>query len=341
MKTRLHLLSNALVLLALGWAAAVRANDTELPISRIRGIVSQPVPASATTLIGVPFTPEPTSTRIAINTTAKLTVPNVGIAWTMTALAGNPFTGLDLTVPSHNIVFAGGKMDGHGFPITLNTANTVRFTVPTGISFAGIKGNEFFAVPAWTLGTLLSGGAGLTGAATFDATADEVRVNDVGYYYNTVAAEWQATADNASSNNVIVPNLQGIEIIRKAGSPISLVLNGVVRSGKQVIRRAANQTVVVSNPFMSNLTLLDFAGLLNTSLSVSASDKLIYNGVTYYNNNKVIRVATAGAASSNAVIVTPGTAVKIVPSANRITKVGFPAVANTAKIWLAPEKFVP
>lgn len=251
MKTpRSNLRVLALALLAGG---ALYADQTQLPISRVSGILAVPLDAGKTTLIGLPFIQEPVTTQITITVVSNPTATS-----TLLTAAGANF-GNFATTP-HSVQIIGGSQNGFIVPITSNTADTITTgaVIPDGI-VAGL--DRLIVIPDWTLGSL-DLHAALTANAD-PALADKVKIwtangettTEAAYFYN--GTDWRLVSDAGGSSqaNVRVPALGGLIIERVAGENKELVFHGVTRTGTQKVYRAPTTTVLITNPFPTDLTL--------------------------------------------------------------------------------------
>lgn len=307
------------IMAALGATLATGGSlRAQLPVSQTEGILAIPLPVSATTQLGLPFTRPPVA-RAGIASAAGLVI----------TVSGNPFTAGALAAAPHSAIIVGGSNDGRSFQIVSNTANglTLSSTVPAGIE-PGIA--SVLVIPDWTLGTLFGTTDTQVGqllkTSSAAATADKVAVEDAGvvteYFFNSTANGWRkadgssATTDQA---NVRIGNQKGVIITRIAGGPVSdLVLSGKVRSGTQRILTPPGAATILSNPFTSTLTL-DNSGLrlaVIANASPSAADKVSVEtaGVVsqyYLSTSGWRRVDNPGAGDQGSVQIAPGKSVKI------------------------------
>lgn len=287
--------------------APLAADESELPVSHVTGMVPITVRAGGVTHVGLPFTRVPVTTPREV--TAK-TANSVTLAGTLPTLVGR-----------HSLQIVGGKADGQVISIasvtgsTLTTVETVPAALKADLDRARI-------IPNWTLGSLLANGGGLTGGATA-ATADKVGIEVAGvvveYYYNTTANEWRQLDDvGGSRNDAAIPLQGGIRVTRVAGSDLDFVLSGVVRSGTQRagVRDAA--TTILSYPFaVSGVTLGNsgLADLVVPGADVASADEVAINGISYIHTVSGWRLASGGTTSQNGVAIPPGSAVEIIRKA--------------------------
>ncbi len=242
--------SNLRVLaLALLAAPALHADQTQLPISRVSGILAVPLDAGKTTLAGLPFIQEPVTTHVTI-TAVSTPTPNS----TQLTATGAGFG--DFASTPHSVQIVGGSQNGFIVPIASNTSDSITTgeVIPDGI-VAGL--DRLIVIPDWTLGSL-SLEAALTGNAD-PAQADKVKIveNSVetAYFYN--GSDWRLVSNpgGPSQAGVRVPSLGGLIIERVAGTDMELVFHGVTRSGTQKVFRAPTTTVLITNPYPADLTL--------------------------------------------------------------------------------------
>jgi hypothetical protein len=267
-----------LALTALVTQSFVSADQTQLPISRVTGIVAVPAPAG-TTLLGLPMIAEPV-------TTAQLITGVAGDDLTVSAATFGDFT----SAP-HSVQIIGGQQNGMILPISASTATTIT----TGeVLPKGVKANldRLMVIPDWTLtpgSYSLQLESVLIGGTTNDATVDTVEIEDKGvttrYYYNTTGSVWHVFDTNTAVAGVVrIPALRGLRIVRPAGAPQEdIVLSGIIRSGTQKAFRPAGEVRIYTNPFLTDVTLANsgLAALLTTAQNPAQAEKvtLASNGV--------------------------------------------------------------
>ena len=300
-------LTTLMGLMSCGLSAPVAADESELPVSHVNGLVPLNVRASGVTHVGLPFTRVPVTTPREI--TAK-TANTVTLAGSIPALTG-----------PHSLQIVGGKADGLVLTIASISGSVITTSEPVP---AAVKADLDRAriIPNWTLGTLFANGGGLTGGATA-AAADKVAVESAGivteYYYNTTASQWQKTDDaGGSMNDVAIPLQGGVRVTRVAGADFDFVLSGVVRSGTQRARVRDAATTILCYPFAEAGVTLGNSGLADLVVpgaDVASADEVIINGISYIHSVAGWRLASGGTASQNGVVIPPGGAVEIVRKA--------------------------
>lgn len=320
MKNTLQL-TPLLALLLCSSLHSARGAESELPVSFVNALLAVPVPASATTHVGLPFTQVPVI--VAKEITAK-GASSLTIAGSIPALVG-----------SHSAQIVGGQADGAVLTI-VGTAEVVvgpdTFTVITTAESipAGVKTDldRVKIVPNWTLGSLLANGGGLTAGANA-AAADKVAVETAGvvteYYFNSTNNQWQTIDDQGGSQDAVAIPLQGgIRVTRVAGSNIDFVLHGVVRTGVQRAKVKAEVTTILGLPFASNMTLAS-SGLADVVLpgpDTNQADVVKINGFNYFLSTSGWRREDTGTTNQNAFVIPAGSAVEIVRKAS--TGTAFP-----------------
>lgn len=307
---------------SLGLTLATGGNvSAQLPISQTEGVLAIPLPASATTQLGLPFTRTPA---------ARVTF--VSAAGSVMNISGATLTAGAFATAPHSAVILGGINDGRSFPIITNTATaiTISGTVPAG-NVAGVT--SILVIPDWTLGALFGTTNAqvnlllLTGASA--AAADKVAVEDAGvvteYFFNSTANGWRradGTSPTTDQANVRISDQKGVIVTRIAGGPSNdIVLAGKVRSGTQRILTRPGAVTIASNPFTNTLTL-DNSGIkvsVRGANSPTTADKVsVDNGTTitqYYlfssgNISEWRRVDNTGG-NQGSVQLLPGRSVKI------------------------------
>ena len=320
MKNTLQL-TPLLALLLCSSLHSARGAESELPVSYVNALLAVPVPASATTHVGLPFTRKPV--MVAKEITAK-GASSLTVAGSIPALVG-----------SHSAQIVGGQVDGAVFtisgaaevvvgPDTFTVITTVE-TIPAGVK-ADLDRVKIF--PNWTLGTLLANGGGLTAGANA-AAADKVAVENAGvvteYYFNSTNTQWQTIDDQGGSQDTVAIPLQGgIRVTRVAGSNIDFVLHGVVRTGVQRAKVKAEVTTLLGLPFASNMTLAS-SGLADVVLpggDTNQADVVKINGFNFFLSTAGWRREDTGTTNQNAFVIPAGSAVEIVRKAS--TGTAFP-----------------
>lgn len=267
-------------LLLLAGMSPAQADQTQLPISRVHGILEVTVPAAKKSLVGIPFIHEPASlvhviTNITTGANPVLTV------------AGSPFG--DFTTNPHTALIIGGRADGFSARITANTASTLTLQSPASNPLNGQIQKDLsrvIVIPDWTLDSLLGGLPGLVlTTGTSAATADNVRIggSPETYYYHSTDMTWKRVSDNAPAGNTRIPYLAGLEIDRIAGADVGLVFTGVTRTGTQRVFRAQDADALLSNPFptASTLSQIGLQTMVNQASAPAQADKikLVDNGI--------------------------------------------------------------
>jgi hypothetical protein len=295
--------------------------ESELPVSYVNALLAVPVPASATTHVGLPFTRVPVIDAKEI--TAKA-ANSMTVAGQIPALTG-----------SHSAQIVGGQADGAVLTIvaaTEITVNSSTFTVITTVESVpnGVKADldRVKIIPNWTLSTLLANGGGLTAGANA-AAADKVAIETAGvvteYYFNSTATQWQKIDDQGGSQNAVAIPLQGgIRVTRLAGANIDFVLHGVVRTGAQRAKVRPEVTTILGLPFASATTLAS-SGLADVVLpgaDTNQADVVKINGLNYFLSTAGWRREDTGTTNQNAFVIPAGSAVEIVRKAS--TGTAFP-----------------
>jgi len=295
--------------------------ESELPVSYVNALLAVPVPASATTHVGLPFTRVPVIDAKEI--TAKA-ANSMTVAGQIPALTG-----------THSAQIVGGQADGAVLTIvaaTEITVNSSTFTVITTVESVpnGVKADldRVKIIPNWTLGTLLANGGGLTAGANA-AAADKVAIETTGvvteYYFNSTATQWQKIDDQGGSQNAVAIPLQGgIRVTRLAGANIDFVLHGVVRTGAQRAKVRPEVTTILGLPFASATTLAS-SGLADVVLpgaDTNQADVVKINGLNYFLSTAGWRREDTGTTNQNAFVIPAGSAVEIVRKAS--TGTAFP-----------------
>jgi hypothetical protein len=307
-----------LALAALAGPGLSHGDQTQLPVSRIRGLLPVTLAGGGTTMVGLPLIAEPVTTHLTITGVTQSTVS------TTLTVAGTPLTSLDLTTQPHSVLIVSGGQNGVAERITAATPNSVTTARPLP---AGIKTllDRFVVVPNWTLTSgphTLGLDTVLTGANDA-ASADKVTIEENGvstqFYFHTGSGQWrQLPADTPPAGAVGVPLQRGIRIDRVAGVDEDWILNGVVNSGTQKVLRRAGQTVIFGNPFLTPYTLGNsgLRDLLTPAATGAAAIEKISlasaGTVTeYYLKNNGNFHAVVGDALANAVPVPAGAAVLV------------------------------
>jgi hypothetical protein len=269
-----------LALAALSSGAAYGQVSSQLPISRVAGMVDVSVPANAFTYVGLPFIKAPIAS-------GELTAISGTTLTDSTASFG------DLTTTPHAVQIIGGPGDGSIRRITASTGTTI--TIDSAVSGLVASLSRYEIIPEWTLGGVLgaTNQAGLTGG-TSAGLADKVQVEVDGviatYFYKLAAPPFDLTtgwrlvsaptgADQAGAR---IPLKGGLAISRIAGSTLTLTLHGVTRAGTQrsVLKTGQN---ILTNPFAFSTTLgasgLQAAITGGTSAGVADQVRLESGGV--------------------------------------------------------------
>jgi hypothetical protein len=339
-----------------GLSAAQLAN-AQLPVSRTQGMIDIPLPPSAVTHVGLPFTRIPVGRFVIASITG--TVVNL--------------TGASLppaTLTSHSATIVGGVNDGLSLRITTNAAAaiTLAAALPAG-TVAGA--DEIIITPDWTLGSLLGTTVATLQIPTAGATpaaADQVTVEENGvltsYYFNSTSPEGWRRADGTQPTvdqaNVRISGTRGIIVTRGAGSLESFVHHGVVRSGTQRAITEPGKSAILSNPFASSTTLATsgLAAAVRPSTTLANADQVVLDNGTATPDAYILtpggwRLATALAgADQGSVTLAAGKSVRIVRAGGTPTyppgwrpgapKRWFaPVVSFPSLTWRAQERFVP
>lgn len=320
MKNTLQL-TPLLALLLCSSLHSARGAESELPVSYVNALLAVPVPASATTHVGLPFTRVPLIDAKEI--TAKA-ANSITVAGQIPALSG-----------IHSAQIVGGQADGAVLTILSATEITVSaatFTLITTFEPIpnGVKADldRVKIIPNWTLGTLLANGGGLT-AGVNAAAADKVAIENAGvvteYYFNSTNAQWQTIDDQGGSQNATeIPLQGGLRVTRLAGANIDFVLHGVVRTGVQKAKVRPEATTILGLPFASAMTLAT-SGLADVVLpgaDTNQADVVKINGFNYFLSTSGWRREDTGTTSQNGFVLPAGSAVEIVRKAS--TGTAFP-----------------
>lgn len=276
--------------------------QTELPVSHINAVLAVPVPASAVTHVGLPFTEIPVGPAMEITAKGANTLT---VAGTIPALAG-----------PHSAQIIGGA--ANGTVLTVASVTATEITTVEAVPSA-VKADLDFVkiIPNWTLGTFLAGGGSLTAGA--DATlADKVAIENLGvvteYYFNSTNSQWQTVTDVGGSMNATpIPLVGGIRVTRIAGSATEFVLHGVVRTGTQRAKVKAEATTILGMPFAVNVTLSTsgLSDLVVPGATAALADVVSFNGVSYFRSPAGWRLASGAAGAQDAVVIPAGSAVEI------------------------------
>lgn len=301
MKNTLHL-TPLIALLVCGSLQHAMCDESQLPVSHVNGMVAVAVPASATTHIGLPFTPVPVTVAKEITAKGANTLTVVG---PLPALVG-----------PHSVQIVGGRANGTYLAIASATATEITTASPVP---ASVKADLDLVrvIPNWTLGTLLASGGGLTAGATA-AVADSVAIEIAGeiteYYFNSTNTQWQKTDDAGGSQDAVAIPLQGgIRITRGAGSNIDFVLRGVVRSGTQRADLVPQKTALLTFPFPVSVTLgaSGLADLVAPGANATTADTVVIEGVTYFLTASGWRLASGGNTNQGSVVIPAGAGIEV------------------------------
>lgn len=262
-----------LALATLSSGAAFGQVSSQLPISRVAGMVDVSVPANAFTYVGLPFIKAPVASG------------------ELSAIAGTTLTDStasfgDLTTTPHAVQIIGGPGDGSIRRITGNTGTTI--TIDSAVTGLVASLSRYEIIPEWTLGEVLgaTNQAGLT-AASSGGGADKVLIESDGvittYFYKTQqlpispGTGWRllSAPTGADQTGVRIPLKGGLVINRIAGSPLTLTLHGVTRTGTQAVNLVQGQNIL-TNPFFNATTLGNsgFAAALTAASSGGNADQI-------------------------------------------------------------------
>ncbi len=199
---------------------------------------------------------------------------------------------------------------GKYFVVTANTANqlTVRnaHSGTTDITGSVSAGDTCEVLPANTLAKLFgpndAGATGVfatgtffgTGASASASTADNLLVwtgSTWATYYNN-NTNWKTSPGNANKNDDILYPGEGIFVVRRATTALTLTLQGKVPTTAEQTTLAGNGSTFIPNRFPTDTTLVatgiqSTPGWITASSASSADKVFIWEGgtwATYYHN---------------------------------------------------------
>lgn len=213
--------------------------------------------------------------------------------------AGWTASGLVQTGAPYFIKIRSGNAAGTIWQIAANTSTSVTVAANRGFNPAasGVSpGDAYEIIPGDTLATLLSSVAS-AGGGTSPTTADNVRIHDGvswrEFYYNTTAGQWREGAFPINRDNFIIRPDTGVLYVRRAASPLSLILLGNVTTSPERIAIGATGVTVVGSVFPTNrvfgtLGIETSPSFVRNSGSAAAADSVNhFDGVSWrsYNYN--------------------------------------------------------
>ena len=240
------------------------------------------IPAAAdgstpsSTVIADAFHQNSTFTGPVNTVTSASSFSTAGVSWTT-----NQFVS-----PPYYVHFKTGTAAGRDFLITANNNNTLTLdTRGYDLTQILIGGDLFELTPAYTLGNLFGTTSVpfLTGASA--NSADNVYLSDGytwGVYYNN-GAGWKRAGSLKGQNDVLVYPEEGMYIIRRGTTPLTLDFNGVISGTSERTDILGPQATFLSNRFPVDTTLgaLKFQLLPNwiSNTDVSVADNVyLWNG---------------------------------------------------------------
>ncbi len=211
--------------------------------------------------------------------------------------ADNAYNGSGGAV-THYVEIVSGPGAGTMYDITGTSASSHTLTLSQPLAASIVAGGSSYRVrPHWTLASVF-GATNQNGLSGGDATsADQIQLFRAGgyviYYYQTAGlggTGWrQAGAPFVdASATVIYPN-DGIVVVRKQNAPVSLVIQGAVKTGQTSIPVTSGFTLL-GNVYAAAMTLGNsnlYTGDSATGLaggdSTSADQVMFWNGTTGFN----------------------------------------------------------
>lgn len=292
------------ILIALMLVQVIAATITTEPV----GFVSVTLPPGTPTtpsskLIAVPFRMASLYKGSNVSTVANTLRCSPG-AWTagQFSTAGAPYY----------VRICSGNYSGRVFPISANTSDTI--TLQAASVLFG-DGDRFEVFPAHTLTSLFGSPPAATGiqSGPTESDADLVRINDgsgwVSYFHNGIC--WRTASDSSSKNSTVIPPEQGVFIVRRKASSMTLTMLGAVGvTFERAVVSGTSQTVIGNRYPVP--TPLNFFGVHQTASwrtgrSASLADNLLlWNGQAwdvFYHTGSEWR--KAGAFGSQAATVIP------------------------------------
>ncbi|TDU80828.1 hypothetical protein EI77_00126 [Prosthecobacter fusiformis] len=237
-----------LSLLALGAHQAYGQADM-LPMSRVAGALTIPLPAGKSTLVGLP------NVKIVSSGTVG------GVAGDVLTLASSPSVLGDVEAAPHaiKIVSRANQSGTNAYGISALITDQAGQDVTADLSVEPNVGDQYVIYQLSTIATLFGAAneTGLTGVAD-PALSDKIYLTNAGelvaYFYNGTA--WKLVSDptGADQGGVVIQPGSGVLVVRIAGSDLSIYLSGDALPARHVAAVAAGHNIV-NNPFMVSTSL--------------------------------------------------------------------------------------
>ena len=253
---------------------------------------------------------------------------------TITCSGGNWTTGsLAQAATPYLVRIKTGAAVGYVFQVSANTADTLTLLTDgvdlttLGVVTSGLSQDAFEIHPGDTLlsffGTGTSdGGNGTVMGGTSAANADLVTIHNGSawktYYYNLAKGQWQE--GNFNRNNVLLLPRMGITYQRRAVTPMTFTITGVVPDTDMKVRVNNGGASYISLSFPTDVTLgssglQNMPGFAKNTGNLATADKIqVWNGSSWksYNYNAANSQWREGNFNRNSVIVPAGTPVQVV-----------------------------
>jgi uncharacterized protein (TIGR02597 family) len=282
--------------------AMAHADAVSTPV----GFIKLTFPASSTSTLSLPLQHNAVAVG-PISGVGATTLSDSKSTWTsgQFAVTGKPYFVKMLT----------GKAAGRYFLITGNTGT--QLTVDTGgTSLVGVVavGNRYQICAGKTLGSLFG-----TSSVSFLKNADYTLADNVTlwsgskwetYYHN--GTSWRRKGYSTVQNNVVLYPDEGISIIRRGTTPLTMVFLGEVSMVSEQTKFVGPASTYAANRYPVDVTLgsLGFLSLPNwKSSSDSSYADIVYirqgtKWVSHWHNGSFWRKGSSTASQNNAIIPT-------------------------------------
>ena len=336
MKTTNSALRSGAAALALSIAALTSATFAQTTATTVPvGFMTVTIPAAASgtvpsnTTISVPLynTPDFAAAVATVDSTTQFTL--TGASWVASQFA-NAAAPRFVRVKSSATASHVGKF----FLVSDNTAlGQLTVLLPTGttdVATAVGVGDACEVVPANTLATLFgpssAGATSVFATGTFFQTASSAQNADnllvwngsswdIFYNNNT---NWKKSGSLSNQNNTVIYPDEGLFVIHRATTALTLTLMGTVPSTAEQTTLAGTGSTFIPNRFPVDITLVN-TGIQSTSGWVTATsaqnaDKVfIWDGTTWgiYYHNGTNWKKSGSLANQDATLIATGTAVFI------------------------------
>ena len=219
------------------------------------------------------------------------------------------------------------------FLISLNTANQVTVTNAPDLTTVLAANDTVEIIRVNTLGSVFGTTTPLltpnAGGVDF---ADNVYVLSKGaggadnwsvYFHNTTS--WRVSGAGGNKNNTILYPDEGVFIVHRGTSPVTLTVMGTVPNTSEQTDLFASGSTFLANRFPTDITFLS-SGIASTAgwvadADVNVADKVYFwdtvtgSWQTYYHNGSSWRLSGAGG-SKNSTLIKAGTAVILQRASN-------------------------